>query len=294
MIAGLLTPKTISSSSVFGRDFKLDFRLKTYVMGIVNVTPDSFSDGGKYYDVDSAVAHCVRLEREGADIIDIGGESSRPTAAPVSVSEELQRVLPVIKQACRVVNIPISIDTCKHQVAVEAIRSGASIVNDITALRDPAMARVVAEHDVPVILMHMQGTPLTMQTDPRYGDVVSEILDYLKGAIARAVKAGISVEKIIIDPGIGFGKTVRHNIEILRGLKELTCIGRPIAIGASRKSFIAKILNCPSQDTIVGSLSVAAIAIYNGANIVRVHDVVQTKEVAKILDAMMHKKEAVS
>ena len=281
-----------SISNIEIKKMGLDLKARTYVMGVLNVTPDSFSDGGLFFDEDIAVNRCLELEKQGADIIDLGGESTRPAAGPVSIDEELKRVLPVIIRARSLLNIPISIDTYKSKVAQEALKAGASIVNDISALRfDPEMADVVAKHNAFVILMHIKGTPLTMQDDPKYGDVVKDIIAYLEESIAIAKSSGVSDDKIIIDPGIGFGKTPEHNLEILNRLDELKVLKKPIAIGTSRKSFIGKVLDLDVNDRLVGSLTSATVAICKGANIVRVHDVAESKQAAKMADSIIRRKQ---
>jgi len=256
-------------------------------MGILNVTPDSFSDGGVYFSPDAAVRKAKEMVVEGADIIDVGGESSRPGAEPVSIDEELSRVVPVIRRLVKEVDALISIDTYKTPVALPAIESGAHIVNDISALNfDPKMAKVVSEMGVPVILMHIKGTPRDMQINPTYHALIPEIIQYLRDNTENALDAGVPEEKIIIDPGIGFGKTVEHNLEILRRLKEFRVLGKPILIGTSRKSFIGKILNLPVEDRIEGTAATVACSIMNGADIVRVHDVKQMYWVARMTDAI--------
>jgi dihydropteroate synthase len=268
--------------------YRLDFGKRPYIMAILNVTPDSFSDGGHYFNIDRAVKHAKMMAAEGADIIDIGGESSRPGSEPVLLEKELERVIPVIKALSKEIDIPISIDTYKAEVAKEALNAGASIINDISGLRfDPLMAKVAAEAGCPVIIMHMKGTPRDMQKRPVYKDVVKEITAFFKERISFAVKNGIKKNKIIIDPGIGFGKTVVHNLEIIKRLKEFRKLGVPILIGPSRKSFIGRILNADVDKRLEGTAAAVAIGIANGANIVRVHDVKEMADVAKIADAIM-------
>jgi dihydropteroate synthase len=243
------------------------------VMGVVNVTPDSFSDGGVNFDPDVAVATAKRLLAEGAAIVDVGGESTRPGAEPVSADEELRRVVPVLES---LEGSPVSIDTAKSEVAARALELGAELVNDVTALRgDPELAGVVAEHDAYLCLMHMQGEPRTMQADPRYEDVVSEVVRFLEDRLAFAVSQGIREESICLDPGIGFGKTVEHNFELLRRLEELTALGRPVLVGISRKSSLGKIMGDPeaTTGTIAASVGAAVLAYERGASIFRVHDV---------------------
>ncbi|HEX3687142.1 MAG TPA: dihydropteroate synthase [Gaiellaceae bacterium] len=243
------------------------------VMGVVNVTPDSFSDGGVNFDPLDAVASARRLLAEGAAIVDIGGESTRPGAEGVSAGEELRRVVPVLEQLS---GAPVSIDTSKAEVATRALELGAELVNDVTALRgDPALADVVAGSDAYLCLMHMQGEPRTMQADPRYDDVVSEVAAFLEERLGAAVAAGIAEERICLDPGIGFGKTVEHNFELVRRLGELTALGRPVVIGFSRKSSLGKLLGDPQATTgsVAASVGAAVVAYERGATILRVHDV---------------------
>jgi dihydropteroate synthase len=261
---------------------------RVLVMGILNVTPDSFSDGGLYIDLDKAVAHGESLEADGADIIDVGGVSTRPFSEPMPVEEEIKRVIPVIKKLSQRVSIPISIDTTRAEVANRAIEAGAVIVNDIGALRlDPALGSLVADADLPIILMHMRGTPQTMQINPHYDDVMGDIIDFLSDSINLAVSKGIRRENIIIDPGIGFGKTADHNLTIIKELARLNSLERPILIGASRKAFIGEVLGVkePARRDI-GSLAVTAVSVMNGAHIVRVHDVKQSVDVIRMAEAI--------
>ena len=247
---------------------------RVLVMGALNVTPDSFSDGGAFLDPDAAADRALAMEREGADIIDIGGESSRPGAEPVPLEEELRRVLPVLERLRGRLRIPISIDTTKAEVAEAALQAGAEIVNDISALRfDPRMGEVVAKSGAGLVLMHMRGTPKTMQQDPTYADVVAEVRDFLAQRVEHAVSLGIDRELIAIDPGIGFGKTVEHNLELLRRLPELCELGHPVLVGPSRKSFIGAVLDLPVEERLEGTLAACAVAVVRGADIVRVHDV---------------------
>jgi len=245
------------------------------VMGIVNVTPDSFSDGGLYLDRCAAVAHALELEAAGAAILDIGGESTRPGATPVSESEELERVVGVI-EAIRAAgcNAQLSIDTSKAAVADAALRAGATLVNDVTALRgDPEMATVIAQSGADCCLMHMLGEPRTMQHDPRYGDVVNDVRAFLAQRIEFARSRGIATERIMLDPGIGFGKTIEHNLELLRRLDELVALGHPVAIGTSRKSFLARITARPPADRVAATIATNVLAYVRGARVFRVHDV---------------------
>lgn len=270
------------------KDYTFDFFQRTYVMGILNVTPDSFSDGGKYLNKDHAVKQALRMQEDGADIIDIGGESTRPGAEKISVKEEIGRVVPVIEALANKIKIPISIDTYKSEVAEAALMAGASIVNDISSLRfDKKMPEVAARHNVPVIIMHIKGTPKNMQKNPAYVALIPEITDYLREGIRIARNAGIADDRIIIDPGIGFGKTVEHNLEIINRLNEFTGLEKPILLGPSRKAFIGKILGgLPVTERLEGTAAAVAIGIFNGANIVRVHDVREMVKVARLADAI--------
>ncbi|NNL42350.1 MAG: dihydropteroate synthase [Desulfobacterales bacterium] len=270
---------------------------RTLIMGVLNITPDSFSDGGNFFNFDDAVAQGEKLVRDGADIIDIGGESTRPFSDPVSVEEEIERVVPVIEKLAKQVSIPISIDTTKAKVARRALQAGASMVNDIGALRlDPDMASVVSEFGVPIILMHMLGTPKTMQEFPQYDDLIKEIKSFLADAIQAAEISKIPKTHIIIDPGIGFGKTVEHNLLLIKNLHEFSSLNVPLLIGSSRKAFIRKILKGKNDQDIqpdlpiveTGTQASVAAAILNGAHIVRVHDVANTCATVKIVDAIKH------
>lgn len=256
-------------------------------MGVLNVTPDSFSDGGQFFDTEKAVEHGLAMAREGADFIDIGGESTRPYSDSVSTAEEMDRVIPVIQALVKEIKIPISIDTLKAEVAQEALKQGASMLNDVSALRsDPDMISVAAEAGVPVILMHMKGTPKDMQKAPHYEDLIAEIYRFLEEAIQRALRGGIQEDKVIVDPGIGFGKTFDHNLELIRELGRFLSLGRPILLGSSRKAFIGHILKKEAQDRDVGSMASIAVGILNGAHIVRVHSVRMAVETATIVDAI--------
>ncbi len=264
----------------------------TCIMGILNVTPDSFSDGGQFFNYTNAVARAKQMVEQGADIIDIGGESSRPYADPVSTEEEIKRVVPVIEAISKAIQVPISIDTVKAEVAKKAIEAGASIVNDISALTgDPEMASVVSEKGVPVILMHMLGTPRTMQDNPTYRNPVTEIITYLKNTIRDAVNKNISRSKIIIDPGIGFGKTLDHNYSLLKYLQEFSSLDVPILVGTSRKRFIRETVSDSTKDPEpasieTGTQATVTASILNGAHIVRVHDVASTVHTVKVADAI--------
>lgn len=262
---------------------------RTYIMGVLNVTPDSFYDKGRFFDKEKAVGHAGDMAREGADIIDVGGESTRPGAEDVAVDEELGRVIPVVRAISERIDVSISIDTRKAKVAEEALKAGGSIVNDVSALNhDPGMAAVVAKYGAACILMHMKGSPKDMQANPEYGDVVKEITSTLKESIKKAKSSGITADKIIIDPGIGFGKTLEHNMEILKRLDEFKLLGCPICIGTSRKSFIGKILSSDDPgDRLTGTLAACAIAVMKGANILRVHDVKETVLTARVAGSII-------
>ncbi|MCK5098825.1 MAG: dihydropteroate synthase [Desulfobacteraceae bacterium] len=279
--------------------FKLELGKKPCIMGILNVTPDSFSDGGQYFNFEKAVAQGKKLVEKGADILDIGGESSRPFAEPVSETEEIERVVPVIRELSHRINIPISIDTVKSKVAKQALDAGASMINDISAFeKDPELADLAAKRNVPVIMMHMKGTPETMQVNPEYNDLIKEINDYFIQRVDYAVKKGIQKTNIILDPGIGFGKTVKHNLVILNNIDKIAALGFPVLIGSSRKSFIQKILNkknkkmdkkevdAASKECENGTLASVAAAFMNGGHIVRVHDVARVKPFVQILDSI--------
>lgn len=257
-------------------------------MGIVNCTPDSFSDGGQFKTPYDAAEHAVKLIKEGADIIDIGGESTRPGSDPVSESEELERVIPVVELIRKECDAWISIDTCKANVARIAVEAGADMINDISGLRfDPNMAGVAATVDVPVVAMHILGNPKTMQENPVYEDVVRTVFDYFSERIESLVNQGIKMENIIIDPGIGFGKTTEHNLSMLNNLGELCKLDRPIMVGPSRKSFLGNILGLDVENRLEGSAAAVALSIKNGAHIVRVHDVKEMFRVCRVTDAII-------
>ncbi|MBZ0157850.1 MAG: dihydropteroate synthase [Alphaproteobacteria bacterium] len=268
--------------------FRLNFSKKSYIMGVLNVTPDSFSDGGLFFDKGRAVEHAFRMVEDGADILDIGGESTRPGSDPVSLEEELRRTLPVIEAIAEAVKVPVSIDTYKAEVARRALDAGASLVNDISGLRfDPGMPKLVAERRVPVVLMHIKGNPKDMQKNPEYEALIPEVMEYLRISILLALKSGIPENMILIDPGIGFGKTASHNLEIIRNLQEFTRLGKPLVMGVSRKAFLGKILDdAPATDRLEGTAAAVAVSLLNGAHIVRVHDVKEMARVAKVVDAI--------
>lgn len=252
----------------------LRLREKALLMGVVNVTPDSFSDGGSYLDPDAAVAHALRLEAEGADILDIGGESTRPGARPVDAAEELRRVAPVVERLRGRLRTPISIDTTKAAVAEAALAAGAEIINDVSALTaDPRMIELAVQSRCGVCIMHMRGTPQTMQHDPQYGDVVEEVFTYLRNARDRLIAAGVDGTRIAIDPGIGFGKTLEHNLALLRGLERFQSLGCPLVVGPSRKRFIGEVLGDLRADRTAGTLGVCAALAGRGVDVLRVHDV---------------------
>lgn len=263
---------TMAGGLACGR-FRLHPQGRPWVMGILNITPDSFSDGGRFFSSDAALRQGLRMAEDGADLIDVGGESTRPGAVSVSCAEELRRVLPVIRRLTKRLPIPISIDTSKAEVARQALEAGASLVNDVTALRgDPAMGSVVARARVPVILMHMRGTPRTMQQRPRYRDVVREVLHELRQALHRAERAGIARTRLLIDPGLGFGKTVRHNVDLLQATDRFAKLA-PVVLGPSRKSFIGHVLGGPASERVSGTLACVLYGAARGAAMVRVHDV---------------------
>ena len=275
----------------------LDLGRRTCVMGVVNVTPDSFSDGGRFFDAAAAVSQGERMAAEGADIIDIGGESTRPFSEPVAAEEEIRRVVPVIAALAARVRVPISVDTTKAAVARRALEAGAAMVNDISALRfDPDLAGVAAEFGVPVILMHMRGEPRSMQVAPHYDEPVTDIRGFLGEAAGAAERRGIPRARLIVDPGIGFGKTPEHNLQLIRRLQEFAALDLPILVGPSRKSFIRRLVKPDGAKDIPASLPVVetgtqaavAAAVLNGAHIVRVHDVANTAATVKVVDAIMN------
>ena len=273
----------------------LELGKRTCIMGVVNVTPDSFSDGGKFFDTDVAIAQGEKLAADGADILDIGGESTRPFSDPVPVEEEIRRVVPVIEQLARRVSIPISIDTTKAAVARPALDAGASIINDVAALRfDPGLADLAVEYETPLILMHMLGEPKSMQVSPDYDNLIDDIRTFLEDAVNRAVELGVPRSMIIVDPGVGFGKTVTHNLLLLKHVQTFASLDLPVLIGPSRKAFIRKILKQAHEEDIrpdlplveTGTQAAVAAAVLNGAHIIRVHDVANTIPTVKILDVL--------
>lgn len=267
--------------------YTLDLGRRTHIMGVLNVTPDSFSDGGRHFEFHLAVEHGIAMARAGADIIDVGGESTRPYSRRVSSQEEIDRVVPVIEALSKDVNVPISVDTCKGDVARAALRAGASMINDISALRfDPSMSSVVARAGVPVVLMHMKGTPENMQDKPSYVDLITEILEFLKEASERAISAGIREDLIIMDPGIGFGKTFEDNLKIVNELSKFQSLGRPVLLGSSNKAFIGHVLGRSPDERVTGTMATVAAGVMNGAQLVRVHDVEKALDTVKMIDAI--------
>jgi len=269
------------------RDRVIEFGHRPLVMGIVNVTPDSFSDGGHFLDTTAAVAHGLKLIVEGADILDVGGESTRPGAEPVPLEEELRRVVPVVAELARRATVPISVDTMKPEVAERCLEAGAAIINDVAGFRDPELVRVAAEHRAGVIVMHMQGTPQTMQVNPQYGDVVREVVEFCEERLRGLAKSGIPLEAVCLDPGIGFGKTLEHNLDLMANLGEFSRFGRPLCLGVSRKGFIGKLCGREKNERMAGSLAVACFAAAkNEAHLLRVHDVAATRDAAVLLEAI--------
>ena len=269
--------------------FSMKLGKSTKVMGILNVASDSFSNDGIYKDPERAKLKALKMVAEGADILDIGGESTRPDAQPVSVEEEKKRVLPVIRKISKEIKVPISIDTTKSEVAHAALEEGASIVNDISGLNfDPQMAAVIARFEAACVLMHIKGTPGTMQNNPVYTSLIEEIIKSLRESVSYAVAAGIDRKKLVVDPGIGFGKTTEHNLEIIKRLRDFACLDLPILIGTSRKSLIGNVLNLPVAQRLLGTAACVAAAIFNGAHIVRVHDVKEMVQVARMVDAILN------
>jgi len=267
----------------------IPFHSGTLLMGVLNVTPDSFSDGGRYDEPEVAVEHALAMIEQGADLIDIGAESSRPGSDPVEEEEEIRRLLPVVTAVCRQVSIPISVDTTKASVAQRALDAGAAIVNDISALRfDPSMGQVVAKAGAGLVLMHMQGTPKRMQHDPQYRDVVAEVRQFFVERMKTAEEVGIDPEQILLDPGFGFGKNVSHNLTLLMRLDQFAAVGRPIVAGVSRKAFIGQVLDRQVSERLVGTAAVVAVAVLRGARIVRVHDVGPMRDVVRMVEAIRH------
>jgi dihydropteroate synthase len=282
-----LTHRLNESFCLEWADHLLAFGRKTHVMGVLNVTPDSFSDGGRYLEWEKAVEHGLRMAGEGADLLDVGGESTRPYAEEVSEQQELDRIVPVIQSIAKEIKIPISVDTVKAGVAREALRAGACMINDVSALgHDPEMASLAATEGVPVVLMHMKGRPRTMQDNPEYIDLISEVMEYLRDAVERAVLAGVRRDLIILDPGIGFGKTFDHNLLLLKDLPRFSTLGRPLLVGTSRKAFLGRILGNATADRETATMATVTAAVLNGAQIVRVHNVRMAVETVRVADAI--------
>jgi dihydropteroate synthase len=269
------------------REAELSYGQRTLVMGILNVTPDSFSDGGRFLDRETAITQGLRMAEEGADIVDVGGESTRPGSDEVPVEEEIERTAPIVKGLVAELDVPVSIDTRKAEVARAALDAGAVIVNDVSGGRDPEMFGLVRETGAGLVLMHMLGEPKTMQEDPRYDDVVREVRDYLKGRLDAAMAAGIERERLCIDPGLGFGKTYEHNLELMRQIEAFLDLDVPVLVGPSRKSFIGKALgDAPMEERLEGTLAAVAWLAGRGAHIVRAHDVKETVRVLKVVDSI--------
>jgi len=260
---------------------------KTLMMGVLNVTPDSFSDGGKFISASKAVEHALKMIQDGADIVDVGGESTKPGSDAVEIQEELNRVIPVIQKLAQKTTTPISIDSYKPEVVEKALEAGAGMINDVNGLRSKGMAELAAEYDVPVCIMHMQGTPKNMQQNPVYKNVIKEVKSFLKKQADNAIKKGVDKNKIIIDPGIGFGKTTEHNIQLIRNLKEFKKLGYPVMVGPSRKAFIGNILNLPVEERLSGTIAAATICAINGADIIRVHDVREVKQAILLAETII-------
>lgn len=275
------------------RQFLFEFPRPVLVMGIVNVTPDSFYDGGRYQETEAAVRHALELIEQGADLLDIGGESTRPGATPVAETEELRRVVPVIERLAGRVRVPLAVDTMKPGVARAALAAGASIVNDVAANRtDPTMWRVVAEFGAGYVCMHMQGTPQTMQLHPHYQDVLGEVEAFFRERLERLAEHGVGAEQVVLDVGLGFGKTLEHNLQLLAGLGRFTRCNRPLLVGASRKSFIGAVLGAEVGARLAGSLACAAWAVAAGAHLIRAHDVAETLQVVRMTEAILARRAA--
>lgn len=270
---------------------RLDFSDGCIVMGVLNVTPDSFSDGGQFFDTEKAIEHGLQMAADGAAIIDVGGESTRPGSAPVTTKEQINRVIPVIKTLCKKIDVPISIDTYNFEVAKAALQAGAAMINDITALSNERMAEIAAEQKVPVVLMHMQGTPQKMQIEPRYDDVVGEVLEFLVSRAKRAEQFGIEKNMIFIDPGIGFGKMLEHNLSLLKNIDKFITTGYRVLVGTSRKSFIGKLTGKENPaDRIFGTAATIALCAVAGVSIVRVHDVAEMLDVIRVINSIRQKR----
>jgi dihydropteroate synthase len=289
--AGSQAPLLRDPMILRARRFEFRFPRPVIVMGIVNVTPDSFSDGGKYLDSGAAVAHALRLIEQGAEMIDVGGESTRPSAEPVEESDEMRRVMPVIERLAREIRVPISVDTQKPAVARAALDAGASLVNDVGANRsDDFMWRIVGEARAGYVCLHMQGTPRTMQKDPFYRDVVREVAEFFSDRLARLATAGVTLEQVVLDVGIGFGKALEHNLQLLAGLESLTKLVRPLLLGVSRKSFIGQLLGVEVNARLPASLACSCRAVEAGVQIIRTHDVAETVQAVRMLEAIRDRK----
>lgn len=282
------SPLTMKASGVWHcGSHRLNYAKRPLIMAILNVTPDSFSDGGLFADPEQAVKQALQMEAEGADMIDIGGESTRPGAAPVSVEEEIRRVVPVVEQLANRLQIPISIDTTKSEVARRAVEAGGAIINDVSGfMRDPRMLEVAAENQAGLVIMHAKGTPQTMQRHPRYRDLIGEIRQFFIDRIEAAADYRIPKNRLAVDPGIGFGKTANHNLKILHRLDSFSDLGVPLLVGPSRKSFIGRILDLPPLERMEGTAAAAAVAIFQGARIIRVHDVKPLVRVVRVAEAI--------
>ncbi|WP_447986925.1 dihydropteroate synthase [Nitrospira sp. Nam74] len=281
-------PTDTSASGTFvlsGRVLPLADRV--HIMGVLNVTPDSFSDGGRYVNLDAAVAHAFSMVEQGADVLDIGAESTKPGAVPIDEEEERRRLIPIVRAICRQTTVPVSVDTTKASIARQALDVGAALINDISALRfDARMGDVVAKSSAGLILMHMQGNPQTMQDAAQYTNVVEEVRQFLKTRLDAAEEAGIHPNRILLDPGIGFGKNCQHNLVLLERLRAFHALGRPLVVGVSRKAFIGKILGRPIEERLMGTAGAVAVAVMNGARMVRVHDVAPIRDVIKMIEAI--------
>jgi dihydropteroate synthase len=273
------------------RDFEFNFPRPALVMGIVNVTPDSFSDGGKFVNPEAAISHALDLVAQGAEILDIGGESTRPRATPVEEAEELRRVMPVLEGLAGRVRIPLSIDTMKPRVAKAAVNAGASIINDVAANRnDDTMWRMAAETGAGYVCLHMKGNPQTMQINPSYGDVIQEVTEFFVDRLGRLKNSGIPSDNILLDPGIGFGKSIEHNLQLLAALESFKKLGRPLVLGVSRKSFLGKIPGFGPDERLSGALACACLAVEAGVQIIRAHDVAETVRALRVTEAILAKR----
>ncbi len=288
----MINPNTVPSPAVLrARGRLIPLHAGPLIMGVLNVTPDSFSDGGRYLDPGAAVDHAVEMVAQGADLIDIGAESTRPGAEPVDQEEERRRLIPVVRAVCRAVSVPVSVDTTKAAVARQALDAGAALVNDISALRyDSGMKPLIAETGAGLVLMHMQGTPKTMQQAPSYRDVIEEVRQFFVERIGTALEAGIAAEQILLDPGIGFGKNLEHNLRLLARLDAFVALGYPVLVGVSRKAFIGQVLARPVDERLMGTAAAVAVAILRGARVIRVHDVAPLRDVAKMVEAIVSAK----